>query len=143
MNSDVVAVENGGLVVTGAAPVKLVLRTPWNVLERQRSRAVLPATSTSRVSACSDGLDNDHDGLSDIVDPGCDGDFAKDTEGSEPSRASNLALTLDTADNKVFIKSLSWKGKPVINDDPSYRFYLHSDAGTMPSAPPVRFQTRQ
>ena len=48
-----------------------------------------------------------------------------------------MALTLDTADNKVFIKSLTWKGKPVITDDPSYRFYLHSDAGTMPAAPPA------
>lgn len=130
-------VEDDALVVTGVAPVKLILHTPWNVLSRQFSRASLPATATSRVSACSDGLDNDHDGLSDLVDPGCAGDFARDTEGAELPRASNLVLTLDTADDKVFIKSLIWKGKPVITDDPSYRFYLHSDAGTMPAAPPV------
>lgn len=35
-----------------------------------------------------------------------------------------------------YIESLTWKGKPIITDSPTHRFYLHGDDGVMDPNPP-------
>jgi hypothetical protein len=55
---------------------------PWNLLQRVRERAVVPGGWESSVAACSDGIDNDGDGLTDLVDRRCQGSWASDDEVS-------------------------------------------------------------
>ena len=131
----------GELVVTGGEATVVRISAPFNLLASLFASAAvdLPAGSAHRVAACSDGVDNDGDGLADLVDPGCAGGFSSDSEAQAPSpmAKTNLKLTLGTAKGNVFIQSLTWKGKPVIKDDPSHHFYLHGDDGAMPAAPPA------
>jgi hypothetical protein len=136
----------GEIIVTGGTVTRATVRvsTPFNLLASHFASASLdlPDGSTQRVAACSDGLDNDGDGLTDLVDPGCAAGFGSDSEvqqlpSSLSNKASNLKLALSTAKGNVFIQSLTWKGKQIIVDDPTHRFYLHGDAGTMPTAPPA------
>ena len=119
-------------------PTQVRITAPFNVLKSIRASAVLdmPEGSTERVAACSDGLDNDGDGLTDLVDPGCQGSLSWDSEEGEVPAASNLVLKLGTTKTNVYIESLSWKGKPIITDSPAHRFYLHGDDGTMGPNPP-------
>lgn len=131
---DAVQLDNGELIIGAAlSGATLRLHTPFNRLKdlRSKSNFSLASGSTEAVAKCSDGLDNDLDGLSDLVDPDCSS-FADDSEVSAElltAQLSNVAMTLDTADGKVYISKLSWKGKTIIVDDPAARFFLHSDAG--------------
>eukprot|EP00041_Stephanoeca_diplocostata_P020507 m.460664 g.460664 ORF g.460664 m.460664 type:complete len:866 (+) comp21597_c0_seq6:83-2680(+) len=130
------------LSITGntiGAPMTVKILAPWNQLDRLRRQstsllASLPAGSTMRVAACSDGIDNDHDGFIDQLDRGCNGGFYGDQESGESRpTASNFVYEL-VADKSggVYFASLKWNGKPIIADTGSEgnRYYLHSDAGT-------------
>jgi hypothetical protein len=135
---ELIIIAAAGGAAGGRATVRI--STPFNLLAAHYAAATheLPAGSTHRVTACSDMIDTDGDGLTDLVDPGCAAGFGADSEEGAPagSAPSNLNLTLGAANGNVFIASLTWKGTPIIADDPSYRFYLHGDDGTMPTAPP-------
>jgi hypothetical protein len=89
------------------------------------------------VAACSDGVDNDGDGLADQVDPGCSGYDDNDERQHHPRGGpapaplkSNFAFVFATEGMGVYISSLHWKGIPVIVDPGAKgsRFFLHSDS---------------
>lgn len=115
---------------TGLVKVTIHVSVPWNLLGRHRGSARLPARWAQAVAACSDGLDNDGDGMTDLADPGCRGSMAGLSEAGEPSKppAIQLAFGSDPTGG-AYIASLTWKGKTVVKDDGTQgnRYFLHGD----------------
>eukprot|EP01043_Picozoa_sp_COSAG02_P027842 COSAG02_NODE_1659_length_11458_cov_2.406638_8_plen_587_part_00 len=118
-----------------ASAVPIVqLSVPWNRMDAIKADSNITAIGDgvsirARISACSDGVDNDGDGLTDQVDPGCD-DFSDLSEENPPPSSTNFQFKFGQDADKVFLQSLTWKGTPVILDPGSgHRFYMHSDSG--------------
>eukprot|EP01046_Picozoa_sp_COSAG06_P060315 COSAG06_NODE_12786_length_1330_cov_1.123477_1_plen_307_part_10 len=122
---------SGELVVSqrdGCPPVAIRIGVPFHILERHQGWAIFPVGSAQRTTACSDGQDNDGDGLADAVDPGCNS--LEDDDEANKAEASNFKFRLDSDSyGGAYFALLSWKGKPIIMDDGSQgsRFYLHND----------------
>eukprot|EP00039_Didymoeca_costata_P011882 m.168568 g.168568 ORF g.168568 m.168568 type:complete len:843 (+) comp15320_c0_seq10:13-2541(+) len=133
--------EKGALVIDNEDVSVVYLSAPWNRLQAHKLSAEkcmsdLPALSESSIAACSDGVDNDGDGLYDQMDPGCGYSFrglSEDKSNDFKMSKSNFEYTL-AADKTggVYFSSLKWNDKPVISDTTSGsgRLYLHSDSGT-------------
>ena len=118
-------IEQGG---DDCPPVALRIGVPFHLLERHKGWVSLPAGSAQRTTACSDGQDNDGDGVVDAVDPGCES--LEDDDEVNHYEVSNFNYTLGSDSyGGAYFAQLSWKGKPVIFDDGSQgsRFYLHND----------------
>ena len=126
--------DSGELVIAerpGHCPltdIAVRIGVPFHILERHQAWAIFPPESTQRTTACSDGHDNDGDGLADAVDPGCDS--MEDDDEANPVEPSNFKFKLESDSyGGAYFAQLTWKGKKVVTDDGTQgsRFYLHND----------------
>ena len=107
---------------------------PFNRMPQLREQVLVGRGWSQSVAACSDGVDNDGDGLTDLVDPGCRGSMATETEHGETKVPSNFkaSFATDTRTGNTYLQQLKWKSQVVIIDDGTQgnRFFLHGDSGT-------------
>eukprot|EP01052_Picozoa_sp_SAG31_P001727 SAG31_NODE_58_length_29669_cov_20.244978_18_plen_485_part_00 len=94
--------------------------------------AAFPEGTTERTTACSNGRDDDGDGLADTVDTGCSSFEDDDEQNAVEDSNFNVTMGVDPYGG-AFISQLLWKGKPVVVDDGlrGSRFYLHNDQSSV------------
>jgi hypothetical protein len=114
-------VNDGHPRLSQCAPLLVHIQASIDRLDGLRAASTFDASS--HVAACSDGIDNDGDGLVDAVDPGC-----KNPGGHEHTdNAAPTSLTWEwaRAPDGDFLKALRWtdtatkKVVPIVTDEPS------------------------
>jgi hypothetical protein len=102
-------------------PVSVHVEASINRLDGLRSASSV-ADGNSKVTECSDGVDNDGDGLADDADPGCQ--TATRREDSDNTAPTSLSWEWGKATDGDFMKELRWTNAatgvtvPVVQDEP-------------------------
>ena len=120
--SSVTAVLN--VATTTCSPTVVHVQASIDRLHALRSASSVFG-GVSEVAVCSDGADNDGDGLADAVDPGCDNPRAGREDSDNAAPTSLSWEWANATDGPAFLKELRWtdnvtqKTVPIVSDEPS------------------------
>ena len=118
----VAAVSVSGRSSPGTCPAVVHVQVAIDSLHKVY--AASSSDGSSELAACSDGVDNDGDGLIDAIDPGCDTP-AGSHEDSDNAASTSLSWDWGAAPDGDFMRSLRWTDPvtgimvPVVDDEPS------------------------
>ena len=107
----------------GGCPVHVRVQVSVDRLHILRSASIVTDCNSSIVAQCSDGDDNDGDGLADDSDPGCQS--AAHRESSDNAADTSLRWEWDTATDGDFMRALRWTNPatgtyvPIVRDEPT------------------------
>lgn len=103
-------------------------------IQKVLARTVIPGSfEPLKQTACSNGIDDDGDGVTDFgIDAGCSS-WEDDDETGEGERAEGEPISMEW-DSKGFLTSLTYNGHAIVdqkNTPDDLLVYPHSDAGSM------------